>query len=326
MPTNTRLFPGSRPAPIRRRPRALAGFLILLVPLALAARAGVAEGRVINLWPEGVPGLHANAAPERDVNNTYSNVNHPALIEYDPPAGTANGTAVIYVPGGAYIHIAVGGPNGGQITHWLNSLGVKVFVLKYRAKEYGYPAPLQDSLRAVRMLRSRAKEFGIHPNRIGMLGGSAGGHLTALTGTLFNAPEGRTGSPLDKVSGRPDFMILVFPVITMEDPYAHVPSRRALLGRHSSAALRHHTSADEQVSADTPPTFLIHSTADTTVPVENSILFFQAMRRAHRPIEMHIYPLGTHGSGLNPKFGPTSHWPKLCAAWMRWNGWLPPTR
>ena len=301
-------------------------FAAVALALALLVPVHASEPKVINLWPEGVPGLHPNAAPERDANNTYTGVNHPALIEYDPPAGTANGTAVIYAPGGAYIHIAVGGPNGGQITHWLNSLGVKVFVLKYRAREYGYPAPLQDSLRAVRLLRSRAAEFGIRPDRIGMLGGSAGGHLTALTGTLFDAPEGRTGSPLDNVSGRPDFMILIFPVMTMEDPYAHVQSRRALLGRDSSAALRHHTSPDENVSAETPPTFLVHSTADTTVPVENSILFFRAMRRAKRPIEMHIYPHGPHGSGLDPRLGTISKWPMLCEWWMRMNGWLPGER
>ncbi len=293
--------------------------LTLLLLLVTATYA--AEPTVIDLWPEGVPDLKPNATPEKDDNGRFSNVHHPTLTVYAPPAGEANGTAIIYAAGGGYVRIAVG-PNGGNITQWLNSLGVTVFVLKYRAVEYGHPAPLRDALRAVRMVRSRAAEFGVKPDRIGMLGGSAGGHLTACAGTLFNAPEGKTGAPLDAISGRPDFMVLIFPVITMEDPYAHAPSRRALLGNNPSDELKHHLSVDEQVSADTPPTFLVHSTQDTTVPVENSILFFQAMRRAKRPIEMHIYPLGPHGSGMDPKLGPTSEWPKLCEIWMRFNGWL----
>jgi acetyl esterase/lipase len=298
-------------------------FTTACILLLLAARLGAADApKVIDLWPEGVPGLKPDLGPEKDDNGRYSNVSHPTLTVYAPPAGKANGTGIIYAAGGGYIRVAVG-PNGGEITRWLNSLGVTVFVLKYRAAEYGHPAPLQDALRAVRMVRSRAGEFGVKPDRIGMLGGSAGGHLTASAGTLFDAPEGRTGAELDKVSGRPDFMVLIFPVITMEDPYAHAPSRRALLGANPSDELKHHLSVEEQVSAETPPTFLVHSTEDHTVPVENSILFFQAMRRAKRPIEMHIYPKGPHGSGMDPKLGPTSEWPKLCEWWMRFNGWLP---
>jgi acetyl esterase/lipase len=196
-------------------------------------------------------------------------------------------------------------------------------MLKYRHADYGQPAPLQDALRAVRVVRSRATEFGVKPDRIGMLGGSAGGHLTASAGTLFDAPEGRTAAELDQTSGRPDFLVLIFPVITMQDPFAHGTSRRALLGEAPSDELKHRWSVDEQVRKDTPPTFLVHSTADTTVPVENSLLFFQAMRRAKAPIEMHLYPRGPHGSGMDPKLGPTAEWPRLCEAWMHFNGWLP---
>src|SRR5258707_191501 len=146
-----------------------------------------------------------------------------------------------------------------EFATWLNSLGVTVFILKYRNAEYGHPAPLRDALRAVRLVRSRAAEFGVHVDRIGMLGGSAGGHLTASAGTLYDAPEGRTGAELDKISGRPDFMMLIFPVITMEDPYAHAQSRKDLIGDRPSDELKHHLSVDEQVAKDTPPTFLVHS-------------------------------------------------------------------
>ena len=156
-----------------------------------------------------------------------------------------------------------------------------------------------------------------------MLGGSAGGHLTASAGTLFGAPEGRTGAALDQVSGRPDFLVLVFPVITMHEPSVHATSRRALLGDAPTEEARHRLSVDEQVTAQTPPTFLVHSSEDTTVPVENSLLFYQAMRRAKAPIEMHLYPKGPHGSGMSPALGPTAEWPRHCESWMRFNGWLP---
>lgn len=281
-----------------------------------------AEARVIDLWPEGVPDLKPNAGPEKEDNGRFTNIHHPSLTVYAPVAGTANGTAVIYAAGGGYVRVAIGA-NGGEITRWLNSLGTTVFVLKYRHADYGHPAPLRDALRAVRIVRSRAAEFGVRPDRVGMLGGSAGGHLTASAGTLFDAPEGRTGADLDRVSGRPDFMVLIFPVITMEDPYAHGASRRGLLGSNPSDELKRRLSVDQQVTKDTPPTFLVHSSEDTTVVVENSLLFYQAMRRAKAPIEMHLYPKGPHGSGMSPSLGPTSEWPRLCELWMRFNGWLP---
>jgi acetyl esterase/lipase len=162
----------------------------------------------------------------------------------------------------------------------------------------------------------------VKPERIGMLGGSAGGHLTASAGTLFAAPEGKTGAPLDAVSGRPDFLVMIFPVVTMQDPFGHGTSRRALIGEKPTDELKHRLSVDEQVTKDTPPTFLVHSSEDTTVPVENSLLFYQAMRRAKAPIEMHLYPKGPHGAGMDPKLGPTAEWPRHCESWMRFNGWL----
>lgn len=145
---------------------------------------------VVELWPEGVPAIKVDAGPEQDDGNgRFTNIHRPTLTVYAPAAGTANGTAVIYAAGGGYIRVAVGA-KGGEMTRWLNSLGITVFVLKYRNVEYGHPAPLRDALRAVRTVRSRAAEWGVQPERIGMLGGSAGGHLTASAGTLFEAPEG----------------------------------------------------------------------------------------------------------------------------------------
>lgn len=286
-----------------------------------AAVVAAAEPLVIPLWPEGTPGLKAAAGPEKDDGNgRYTNIHHPTLTLLAP--GKPNGTAIIYAPGGGYVRVAAGA-NGGEIGRWLAGTGATVFLLKYRHADYGQPAPLQDALRAVRLVRSRAAEWGVRPDRIGLLGGSAGGHLAASAGTLFEAPEGRTGAALDAVSGRPDFLVLVFPVITMMEPFAHATSRRALLGETPSDELKHRWSVDEQVTKDTPPTFLVHSSEDTVVPVENSLLFYQAMRRARAPIELHLYPRGPHGSGMAASLGPTAEWPRLCEAWMRFNGWLP---
>ena len=240
---------------------------LLIVAGLRTAIFGAELPPVIDLWPEGVPDRKADAGPEQDDGNgRFTNIQRPTLTVYAPPAGKANGTAIIYAAGGGYIRVAVG-VNGGEITRWLNSLGITVFVLKYRNVEYGHPAPLRDALRAVRTVRSRAAEWGVKPECIGMLGGSAGGHLAASAGTLFDAPEGRTGAALDRVSGRPDFLVLVFPVITMQDPFAHAVSRRALLGDKPTEEAKHRLSVDEQVTAATPPTFLVHSSEDTTVPV-----------------------------------------------------------
>lgn len=293
-------------------------FLFVSLALLSLARLSAAE-TVINLWPEGVPGLHADAKPETDDGQGhFTNIHYPTLVAFPPPAGKANGTAIVYAPGGGYTRVS-SGVNGGIVTEWLNSLGITVYLLKYRHAAYGHPAPLQDALRAVRVLRSRAAELGI--KHLGMLGGSAGGHLTASAGTLYDAPEGRTGAELDKVSGRPDFMVLIFSMISMKD----VPLDRphALLGAHPTEELKHRLSVDERVTKDTPPTFLVHSAEDRTVPVENSLLFYSAMRRAGAPIEMHLYVKGPHGDGMSPALGPISEWPRLCAEWMRFNGWLP---
>ncbi len=294
-------------------------FLVCLVVSVAVAPA--AEPVVIPLWSEGVPGLKADAGPEKDDGNgRYSNIHHPSLVVF--AAEKPNGTAVIYAPGGGYARVAAG-VRGGEIVRWLNGIGFNVFMLKYRHADYGAPAPLQDAVRAVRIVRSRAPEFGVNPDRIGMLGGSAGAHLTASAGTLFDAPEARTGAGLDRVSGRPDFMVLIFPVITMRAPVAHDASRRGLLGESPGEAAQHRWSVDEQVGPGTPPAFLVHSAEDTVAVVENSLLFYQAMRRAKVPIEMHLYPRGPHGAGMDPRLGPVSEWPRHCERWMRFNGWLP---
>ena len=281
------------------------------------------RGDVVPLWPEGVPGQIKDGGPELFVDGRVSNVHDPTLTVFRAPVATNARTAVIICPGGAYIRLAIE-KEGRKAAEWLNSIGVSAFVLRYRMKEYGHPAPLRDVLRAVRIVRSRASEWGVAPDRIGVMGFSAGGHLAASAGTLFDDPEGRTASPLDAISARPDFLILIYPVIRLNGIYAHAGSADALLGASATVDMREHYSLDTRVTVRTPPTFLVHGGTDTAVSPENSVLFYEALRRAGVAAELHLYETGPHGVGLEPGFGAISDWPKRCAEWLGGRGLLTP--
>ncbi len=188
--------------------------------------------------------------------------------------------------------------------------------------EFGHPAPLQDVLRAIRLVRSRASEFGVREDRIGVFGSSAGGHLAASAGTLYPDAAGKTGAALDRISARPDFMALLYPVVTMDGPFVHAGSRRNLLGTAPVPALVELMSVEKQVTKDTPPAFLVHTAEDASVPVENSVMLYQALRRAGVPVEMHLYEKGPHGFGTAAGLGPTSEWPKRFEEWLRARGLL----
>jgi acetyl esterase/lipase len=300
-----------------RAPSLLAAFLASL----LFAVTTLAEPPVIPLWPEGVPDAQPDGGAEYIQDDRVYNVQAPTLTLLAPPAGTANGTAVIICPGGGYQRLAVS-VEGNPTARWLNSLGVTCFILKYRLKEYGHPAPLRDVLRAVRLLRSRAAEFGIDPERIGVFGSSAGGHLASSAATLFDHATGKTGHALDAVSARPTFVILQYPVILMDGPHVHHGSRENLLGKTPAAELVALLSTDRQVTAQTSPAFLVHTAEDASVPLENSLAFFTALRRAGVPAELHLFERGPHGFGMRADLGPTSEWPRHCAAWMRSHGWV----
>lgn len=285
-----------------------------------AIRVSPQQARTIPLWPEGVPNLRPDAGDERRVDGRVTNVHHPSLT-YVPPSGPPNGTAVIVCPGGGFARLALANEADG-ITAVLSPAGVSTFVLKYRLAEYGHPAPLQDVLRAVRLVRSLAGELGVVSDRIGVMGASAGGHVAAAAATLYDAPEGRAGGPLDAVSGRPDFAALLYPVITMADPFAHLDSRRNLLGAAPAPEAIHRLSLDQHVTPRTPPVFLVHTREDRSVPLEHSLLFFSALRRAGVSAEMHLYDRGEHGFGTRRDLGPTSGWTDRWLDWMRAHGWL----
>jgi acetyl esterase/lipase len=295
--------------------------IFLLTACLTAALSAAAEPLVLPLWPEGVPGAR-DIGPERlEEGGRITNVSVPTLTVYGPAVDRPNGTAVIVCPGGAY-GILSNEREGVQYARWLGTLGVTTFVLKSRLKEFGHPAPLQDVLRAVRIVRSRAAEFNVDPGRIGVMGSSAGGHLAASAGTLFDHPAGRTGTALDATSARPDFLILMYPVISMDDPFAHAGSRRNLLGATPDPGLLQLMSLEKQVTAATPPTLLIHTQEDATVPVENSIRFYQALTRAKVPAEMYLFEHGSHGMGMKPGFGTASDWTNNATAWLRNRGLL----
>ncbi len=275
-----------------------------------------AEPKVELLWPDGAPGAKGDAEGDK-----------PTLTLYLPPKEKAAGTAIVICPGGGYGALATD-HEGLQIGQWLNSFGVAGFMVKYRHSRtgagYGHPAPLQDAQRAIRMVRSRAKEWGVDPNRIGILGFSAGGHLASSASTHFNESFYEPKDQIDRVSCRPDFAVLVYPVISLTESFTHVGSRRNLLGPNPDPALVEKMSSEKQVTPQTPPTFLIATWEDTGVPAENSIYYYLALRKAKVPAEMHIFLKGPHGFGLGQKIEGTSAWPGLCQKWMERAGFLKP--
>lgn len=261
------------------------------------------------LWPNGAPGAQGTA--EEDT---------PTLTIY-PIAGPQKvKTGVVVFPGGGYVHLAVD-HEGSQIAAWLNSYGISAFVLRYRlGPKYHHPIELGDAQRAIRYVRSRANDFGIDPGRIGVWGFSAGGHLASTAGTHFDSGKPDAADVVDRISSRPDFLILAYPVITFKEPFLHRGSRDALLGKSPDPQLIDSLSNETQVTANTPPTFLFHTSDDPVVPVQNSLNFYAALRAAKVPAEMHIFEHGEHGVGLARNNPALSVWPDLLAAWMKERG------
>ncbi|MGD0771568.1 MAG: alpha/beta hydrolase [Candidatus Solibacter sp.] len=262
------------------------------------------------LWPGGAPGALGT-----------EEIDKPSLAPYPVPAGRGTGTAVIVCPGGGYSGLSMD-KEGDQIARWLNSLGVSAFVLKYRlGPKYHHPVELGDAQRAIRTVRSKATEYRLLPDRIGIMGFSAGGHLASTAGTHFDAGDAAASDPIDHLSSRPDFLVLCYPVISFGE-FAHQGSKRNLLGENPDPKLVASLSNETQVTAQTPPTFLFHTNADNGVPVENSVLFYMALRKAGVPAELHIYERGPHGVGLAQTDEALSSWPGRLADWLRVHGLL----
>ncbi len=269
-----------------------------------------AEPETILLWPNGAPGALGTADEDK-----------PTLTIFRTTL-RLNSTAVIVAPGGGYRNLSMNN-EGRQVAAWFNAMGVTAFVLKYRlGPRYHHPIELNDAKRAIRLVRSRAGELGISPGRIGMMGFSAGGHLTATAGTLYDDGDPSAPDPIDRVNSRPDFLILAYPVISFDPAIAHAGSVRMLLGDNPSEELRKKLSPELHVTSKTPPAFLFTTDADTTVNPENTVRFYLALRQAKVPAEMHIFENGGHGGGLWLSDPALSLWPELLANWMRGRGLL----
>jgi acetyl esterase/lipase len=260
----------------------------------------------IRLWETSAPGA-LGSAPE-DI---------PTLTPFIPKE-RANGAAIIVCPGGGYTRLA--DHEGRPVAEWLNTLGITAFVLRYRlGPKYHHPAPLLDAARAVRLVRSRAAEWKLDPKRIGVLGFSAGGHVASTIGTHFDAGQANSTDAIERVSSRPDLLVLIYPVITMGE-FTHAGSKKQLLGDNPTPDMIRLLSNEAQVTKETPPTFLVHTANDAGVPVENSLNFAEALRKAGVAFEMHIYERGRHGFGMGGSDPILSTWPARCADWLKLNG------
>jgi acetyl esterase/lipase len=278
---------------------ALLGF-VAMISINLAAAPSAAEP----LWPNGAPGAHGTGPQDT-----------PTLTRYAPAAGTANGATMLVLPGGSYAMLAE--HEGKGYAEWFAARGITAYVLQYRLGSAGYrhPTMLHDAARALRLLRARARTEGLDPARIGIIGSSAGGHLASTLLTHFDAGKPEADDPIERESSRPDLGILCYPVISLGE-FTHSGSKQNLLGENPPAELVHLLSNETQVTPATPPCFLWHMVQDDAVPMENSLLFAAALRRAGVPFELHLYEKGGHGLGLPWPGGSAPAWDQACLAWL----------
>jgi len=286
-----------------------------LAALTIACGAFAQDPTTVLLWPNGAPGAQGN-----------DDIDKPSLTIFLPVKNQANGTGIVVCPGGSYRALAMN-HEGRQVANWLNSMGIAAFVLKYRlGPKYHHPVELGDAQRAIRMVRTNAVEYGVSPARVGIMGFSAGGHLASSAGTHFDTGNPGDADPIQRASSRPDFLVLGYPVISLTTQYTHKGSLQNLLGDNPDPKLVESLSSELQVTAQTPPTFLFHTTEDKTVPVENSVLFYLALRKAGVSAEMHIFEKGPHGVGLDLRDPVLGKWPELLANWFRERGLLAPAK
>lgn len=287
---------------------------ILFATIALSIAPGLllaAAPEPVKLWADGAPDAKGEA--EHDT---------PTIRVYHPPEGKVNGCGVVICPGGGYGILAYD-HEGHQVAKWFNSIVVTGFVLRYRhAPHYKHPTPLGDAQRAIRYVRTNAKELGVSPQRIGIMGFSAGGHLASTAATHFDSGKPDADDSVDRASCRPDFAILGYPVISMTEDFGHTGSRRNLIGEDGSEELANLLSNEKQVTSETAPTFIFHTGEDTGVPVENALAFYSALRKAKVPGELHVYQFGPHGVGLAAGDPVANTWKERLGDWLKTSGFL----
>jgi acetyl esterase/lipase len=264
------------------------------------------------LWENGAP----NALGKEPADT-------PTITPFPAPKEKATGAAVLVLPGGGYARLS-DVKEGSAVAEWLNSLGISAYVLKYRlGMRYHQPNQLLDAARAMRVLRSRAKEWNLDEKRIGILGFSAGGHLASTLATKFDAGKPEDKDPIERFGSRPDLQILIYPVVTMGE-FTHAGSKKNLLGDNPTPELVKLYSNELHVTKETPPAFLVHTMTDTAVPLENSLQYVAALRRAGIPFELHLYEQGPHGFGLAPANPILASWAERCADWLSLHGFAKP--
>lgn len=295
---------------------------LIIVHLCITVHA---QNRILPLW-EGDPPNYRETG-EVTIWDTSDIVRirlvqKPDIAVFLPSKKNATGEAVVICPGGAYQILAYDW-EGSDIARWLSSQGIAAFVLKYRlpgARNNIVPnkSPLMDAQRALRMVRYHAESWNIDPGKIGIMGFSAGGHLASTLSTHYDAGDPDNSDPVERESCRPDYSILIYPVISFDDQITHSGSKQSLLGEEPDNELVTYFSNEKQVTGDTPPAILVHSGDDSGVPVENSLVYYQALRAHEIPSEMHIYPYGGHGYSLAIGKGHLATWPDRVIQWIRY--------
>lgn len=310
--------------------RPLRPILAATAALLFGATAFAQEPTVLPLYPDGPPG--ALGSETSGPNNGPGDV--PTLTVWLAPRDKANGAAMVILPGGGYGALAIN-HEGKDVAQWLNSLGVSAVMLKYRlGPKYHHPIELMDAQRAIRTVRAKASEWAIDPERVGIIGFSAGGHLASTASTHFDAGKTHTSDPTERQSSRPNFAILGYPVISLAADYSHKGSRNNLLGPNPDPKLVESLSNETQVTPQTPPTFIVQTNEDGGVPAENSLYYVLALRKAGVPVEFHLFEKGVHGLGLGTgspehKIAPDKAfgaWPKMAETWMKGRGLLEKTK
>jgi acetyl esterase/lipase len=285
------------------------------------------QNPVLKVWPNGIPGSIKNDTYSEKVTESngipsrYEKVTDPSLTVFLPSAEKATGTAVLICPGGGYGVLAFD-HEGFAIARWLNENGIAGIILKYRLpsdlimkdKSVG---PLQDAQEAIRIIRRNREHWKINPGKIGVIGFSAGGHLASTLSTHFAE---KVYEANDTTSARPDFSLLIYPVISFDAAFTHMGSRNNLIGNNPSKEVIDHFSNELQITGKTPPTFLVHSSDDKVVPVKNSLVYYEGLVKNNITAEMHIFQKGGHGYGLSVDKGTQSSWPDLCIKWLKTNG------
>jgi acetyl esterase/lipase len=300
-------------------------YLFFVCAILLFNYATQAQQHLIPLWPAGKVPNHKSVGEteKRDTGATIhvTNVQQPDIAVFLPARRNATGQAVIICPGGGYRTLSYDW-EGTEVAKLFNAKGIAAIVLKYRlpnSKSNVVPnlSPLLDAKRAIRMVRYNAAKWSINKDNVGIMGFSAGGHLASTLGTHFDKGNASDTDSIEQFSSRPDFMVLMYPVISMSKSIMHSGSRNNLIGEKPTDELAKLYSNELQVTKETPPTFLVHATDDKTVPVENSLLFYQALKDNGVPAEMHIYPTGGHGFGLALGRGYLETWTDRCLDWLR---------